>query len=112
MTTSAEHLIANKEALQIELGELDYPSYQDLLERILPDGHIVLGKFGDDDYQGKLLFVIGEGQFTSTYYTCTVWYGSCSYCDTLQAALESNDKGKDLWTLCLHMAQTINKVGA
>ena len=63
------------------------------------------------DYQGTLLFIIPEKiyQPSEDHYLMTyVWYGSCSYCDTMQNILyESNTKVEDLMSLALHMIQNM-----
>ena len=75
-----------------------YPNYENI--------HVI----DDGDYQGTLLFIIPEyGYQPSIYWKFEVFYGSCSYCDTLQGILEDEDNKeqqiKDLITLALHMIQ-------
>ena len=100
----------------------NYLTYQDLLEfglRVIntpyetPDPgrvHVI----NDGDYQGTLVFIIAEqGYQPSGYYYTSVYYGSCSYCDTLQGVLENKDKvtrNKELYTLILHMFQNMHKM--
>ena len=76
-----------------------YPNYENI--------HVI----DDGDYQGMLLFIVPEyGYQPSVYWKFTVFYGSCSYCDTLQSILEDNDDKDqqimDLMTLALHMIQS------
>ena len=76
-----------------------YPNYENI--------HVI----DDGDYQGMLLFIVPEyGYQPSVYWKFTVFYGSCSYCDTLQRILDEDDDKdqqiKDLMTLALHMIQS------
>lgn len=78
-------------------------------------------EINDGDYQGTLLYVIGEkGYQPSTYYYVSVGYGSCSVCDTLQAILMDGDWNSDKPTenqtkqymqLSLHVLQGIKRMG-
>jgi len=67
------------------------------------------------DYQGTMLFVIGEKGYSSDeFYYVKVNYGSCSGCDTLQAVLDYSDeiteeKVDGLMTLALHIVQKIKE---
>ena len=80
----------------------------------------------DGDYQGTLLYVIGDaGYQPDTYWYVKVGYGSCTACDTLQAitsgewGLETEEE-KQAWkkeavdqlmTLALHIVQGLKKMG-
>lgn len=79
----------------------------------------------DGDYQGTLVFVIGEvGYQPSTYWVTKVYYGSCSGCDTLQSIQEGSEylyevgeyakptaeQAKDYQTLALHIVQNMKEV--
>ena len=80
----------------------------------------------DGDYQGTLLYVIGETSYQpDTYWYVKVGYGSCSGCDTLEAitsgewGLETEEE-KQAWkkeavdqlmTLALHIVQGLKKMG-
>lgn len=70
----------------------------------------------DGDYQGTLVFVIGEkGYQPNEYWYVCVWYGSCSGCDTLQALEGWEDKidekeVKGYMTLSLHIVQKLKKM--
>ena len=58
-------------------------------------------------YQGMLVFVIAAtGYQPYDYWATNVSYGSCSYCDTLQAAKTK----EDLYTLALHMLQRMKSI--
>lgn len=72
----------------------------------------------DGEYQGTLIYVIGEvGYQPSSYVTARVYYGSCSGCDTLQAIhnysdeLPTPEQVKDYMTLALHMVESMCVVG-
>lgn len=67
------------------------------------------------DYQGTLLFLVPFNTYQPSYneYLMTyVYYGSCSYCDTLQSILMSADNEEllnDLLNLCKDIImRTIN----
>lgn len=73
------------------------------------------------DYQGTLIFIFSEETYqpteNQTYYT-TVYYGSCSGCDTLQAIHEydydevpNKEQLEDYMTLALHLIQHIKCFG-
>jgi hypothetical protein len=71
------------------------------------------------DYQGTLVFVIAEdGYQPSTYWYVRIHYGSCSGCDTLQAAqdydwdenVHTDAAVDDYWTLCLHIVQRLKQM--
>ena len=80
----------------------------------------------DGDYQGTLLYVIGNSSYQPTnYWYVKVGYGSCSGCDTLQA-ITSGNWGHDseeeaqawkkqavdqLMTLALHIVQGLKLMG-
>lgn len=80
----------------------------------------------DGDYQGTLLYVIGDTSYQpDTYWYVKVGYGSCSGCDTLEAitsgewGLETEEE-KQAWkkeavdqlmTLALHIVQGLKKMG-
>lgn len=61
------------------------------------------------DYQGTLLYVIGRQDYQpDEYWYVKVSYGSCSVCDTLEAALHHANESNcvdDLMTLALHVVQ-------
>ena len=64
-------------------------------------------KIDHGSYQGTILFIIGAtGYQPSEYWAVFVSYGSCSGCDTLQAA----DSKEDLYTLALHMLQRMKSI--
>lgn len=107
-------------------GQEGYGSYTDLFRLVIKH---VLNKAGHNfstdvdvldhgDYQGTLILIahVDTYQPYSTQYIYTgVYYGSCSYCDTLQSikydgehygsGLPNNEQVEDYMTLCLHMLQ-------
>ena len=68
-------------------------------------------RIDDGDYQGTLVFVIGEtGYQPHRYYVTKVSYGSCSHCDTLQSVWDVEDveeRSRQYLTLALHMVQSM-----
>lgn len=117
----------NRDKLKLRLSnENNISSYRDLV-------NILLSVISDEDnldfdyeeltsidhghYQGTEIFIfpVKEYQPRDYYYFC-VDYGSCSGCDTLQHVLydycdnETQKKIDGLFTLCLHMAQSIRKL--
>lgn len=68
----------------------------------------------DGDYQGTLVFVIGEGGYQpSNYWYVMVSYGSCSGCDTLEHVLlgDGDSVVDGLMVLALHIVQGIKPMG-
>jgi len=67
----------------------------------------------DGDYQGTLLYVIGDTNYQpSGYWYVKVSYGSCSGCDTLQAIFDmpTEQQVKQYMTLALHVVQGLRKM--
>mgnify|MGYP003348214952 CR=1 FL=1 len=80
-------------------------SYSDIVEAVITMLHDEdeyasidperIHKIDDGNYQGTLVYVIGEsGYQPSTYWYVKVEYGSCSGCDTLENIL-SGDYGHE-----------------
>lgn len=72
----------------------------------------------DGDYQGILLYIIGEKNYQpNTYWYVKVGYGSCSGCDTLQDiqgfsnGLPTPQQVADYMTLALHIVQGLKRMG-
>jgi hypothetical protein len=70
-------------------------------------------------YQGTLVFIIGSTGYqpgVEDYWYTSVYYGSCSGCDTLQGIskysgnLPDDDQIEQYWTLCLHMIQRMKRL--
>lgn len=118
----------NKNKLEEWLGENHPSDYLELVRRvinILQDENSLLAtpdpsrihQIDDGDYQGTLMFVIGEtGYQPSTYWYVKVDYGSCSGCDTLQGirgyldGKPTEEQIKDYMTLALHIIQGLKKM--
>ena len=108
----------------------EYASYKILLTKTLeflfvdedemPDAKLIT-EINNGDYQGTLVFVIGgygyQPSIDNHWYT-SVYYGSCSGCDTLQGIrsegeydeLATDEQVNDYWTLCLHMIQKMKRM--
>lgn len=71
----------------------------------------------DGSYQGTLIYLIGEkGRNPRTYWFCRIQYGSCSWCDTLQAIRRYSDdpptpgQTADYLQLALHIVQGLKEL--
>lgn len=79
----------------------------------------------DGDYQGTLLFIVPEKTYQpSNYWSAMVYYGSCSYCDTLSSIQsdtvydsETGEESKpteeqisQYMTLALHLLQSMKQL--
>lgn len=74
-----------------------------------------ISEIDNGDYQGTLLFVIPEDNYSPyDYWYVRVEYGSCSGCDTLLGILYDSDSKEqqinDLFTLALHIFQRLKKL--
>ena len=111
----------------------EYSDYKNIFQKIL---ELVVDGYKDNnfkceldnikvidygDYQGTLIFIFCEDSYQpntdETYYT-SVYYGSCSGCDTLQGIADYNydetpneEQIKDYMSLALHMVQHIKCFG-
>lgn len=101
----------------------DYPSYGELLRQAL---HLVnperthggidpekITMIDDGDYQGTLVFVIGAvGYQPYRYWYTRVSYGSCSGCDSIQAAWGFGDycNFEGMYLIALHMLQEMREM--
>lgn len=72
----------------------------------------------DGDYQGTLVYVIGEkGYQPSDYWCVKIEYGSCSGCDTLERIQDyssdppTEEQVKAYTTLALHVVQGLRSIG-
>lgn len=108
----------------------EYDSYEELVklvvEKVLNNYKDLSFKTDDiveidfGDYQGTLIYVFHEDTYQpnveETFYT-SVYYGSCSGCDTLQSinegydGLPTSDQVKEYMSLCLHLLQSIKCFG-
>lgn len=97
--------------IKILFGENDHayglPDYERITE------------IDNGDYQGTLVFVIGGKGYqpgVEDHWYTSVYYGSCSGCDTLQSISEYSSDLPDekqiqqYWTLCLHMIQKMKRM--
>jgi hypothetical protein len=84
----------------------------------LPDYRRITG-IDHGNYQGTLVFVIGGRGYqpiVENHWYTSVYYGSCSGCDTLlsisrySCELPSDDQVQQYWTLCLHMIQKMKRM--
>jgi len=65
-------------------------------------------EINDGGYQGTLVYVIGDtGYQPYRYWYVRVSYGSCSGCDALEAANDTDD----YMTLALHIVQGLREMG-
>lgn len=68
----------------------------------------------DGDYQGTLVFVVAsKGYQPSDYWATTVYYGSCSGCDTFQEYSDYDNPEKsapEMVTMALHMIESMKKI--
>lgn len=71
----------------------------------------------DGDYQGTQVFVLHRDKYqpdVEDYVYTNAYYGSCSYCDTLQgihgyeSGLPDEQQVEDYMSLCLHLLQRCN----
>lgn len=103
--------------------------YRDLVRRVVevlgpasgisgPDPDRI-HQINDGDYQGTLVFVIGEkGYQPSRYWAVLISYGSCSGCDTLEAFrgygddLVTDREAEEYLTLALHVVQGLRFLGS
>lgn len=117
---------ANKKQLKSVLKKKHPENYLELVKNVIkvitsddcesPDPERI-HEINDGDYQGTLLYVIGEtGYQPSKYWATTVGYGSCSGCDTLQNIREysdqppTKDQVEQYMTLSLHIVQGLKEI--
>lgn len=119
--TFVDRFMQNKDKLKETFTTTPPDDYSDIVRAVIetittdtysdfaPDPDRV-HSINDGDYQGTLVFVIGEkGYQPSTYYYVQVDYGSCSGCDTLEAC-RMNDDVDGYMTLALHIVQALKKM--
>lgn len=122
-----DRFIAKESSIKDSL-RLKRPEDYDALVKIVVDSVADEGEYespdssrihiiDDGDYQGTRLFIIGAGGYhPSTYWVIAVSYGSCSGCDSFQAArgwgddpISEREVG-DYWTMMLHMVQEMKQI--
>ena len=124
-----------REMFQKVLEQNEYIRYDrvvKILVKFLSNGNMAYNPYGGEfrsyeldpnriteidhgEYQGTLIYVIGEpGYQPSNYVVTKVDYGSCSGCDTLDRILEDSDNQAqqldDLLVLCLHIIQQMKLI--
>lgn len=110
----------NKHLLQqhIEENQVFYKrcEYWDILNSIikyiLENDYENVVSIDNGDYQGTIIFLFHKNRYQPNerdYIVTTVSYGSCSYCDTLQSAQDSDNEHfvSDIMTLALHLVQNM-----
>lgn len=117
-----DNFMKHKPQIEAALKEKHPDEYKDLVKLVVqhisdPDeyGDIDperIHEINDGDYQGTLLYVIGQNSYQpSQYWYVKVDYGSCSGCDTLESIRSYDDSPptqeqiNDYMTLCLHIVQ-------
>lgn len=98
---SYEDILVQTLSMMFEDGTYGSPDPSRLT--VIDDGH----------YQGTLLFIIGaDGYQPSTYWSIYVDYGSCSGCDTYQAASCYNpeESADEMLLMALHMIQSMKQI--
>lgn len=105
----------NKNILRTIFEKVDiYSDYEEfariIIENIFPEWHnydVAIAKQGD--YTGDVVFFISadtEGSKNDIFLSC-LRYGSCSVCDTLMRAAESEEKVEDQMRVALHFIQNM-----
>lgn len=122
-----DRFMANEQAIRAALATKHPSDYADLVKLVVQSVRgndygamdpARIHKIDDGHYQGTLVFVIaGSGYQPSDYWYVKISYGSCSGCDTLEQIKGYSDVHptskpvSDYWTLALHIAQGIKKMG-
>jgi hypothetical protein len=105
----------------------EYNEYKIILEKTFElcfkeYDHKKITEIDNGDYQGTLIFLIPENTYQPSernYLFTSVYYGSCSSCDTLQGIICDGDNYDELpnekqvteyMTLALHMVQKLKKL--
>lgn len=105
----------NKNNLRTVFEKVDiYSDYEEfariIIENIFPEWksyEVAITKQGD--YTGDVVFFISadtEGSKNDIFLSC-LRYGSCSVCDTLMRAAESEEKVEDQMRVALHFIQNM-----
>ena len=106
----------NKENLRVAFENCDiYSDYEDfarlVIENIFPEWgnyEIATARSGDG-YQGDVVFLITAETYCdlNTIYLTDLSYGSCSVCDTLMSAAESEERVEDFMRVALNFIQSM-----
>ena len=105
----------NKNILYTVFEKVDiYSDYEEfariIIENIFPEWknyEVAITKQGD--YTGDVIFFISadtEGSKNDIFLSC-LRYGSCSVCDTLMRAAESEERVEDFMRIALHFIQNM-----
>lgn len=121
----------NSDELKRELGKGSYYSYSDLFKLAIEvvlnpyiDNHTLLDTLNadrittidDGGWQGTQILIVPTSAYQPSqddYYWTSVWYGSCSGCDALQAANDykrKTDRVQAWCLLCLNMLQRLSRL--
>ena len=129
-----DRFLEKKDAVRAKLAEKHPEDYKELVSLVVgtigsagekdygsnPDPERVT-QVDDGDYQGTLLFTIGDDSYQpSKYWAIKIAYGSCSGCDTLMGINElggdddtpNPQQVDDYYTLCLHVVQGLKEIEA
>ena len=123
-----ERFMAHRDMLRERFSAEHPTSYEDIVKAVVevisvndsygsPDPSRI-HQIDDGDYQGILVFIIGEvGYQPNNYWYVKVSYGSCGGCDTLESIRAYDDSPpnesqvNDYMTLALHIVQGLRKMG-
>ena len=102
----------------------EYPTYKDIVKALFEyvinkdEDHYDIENItviDDGDYQGTLIFILHKSAYQPNiedYIYTNVYYGSCSYCDTLKGVqswdleeFPNSDQVNSYMTLALHILQ-------
>ena len=106
----------NKENLRAAFENCDiYSDYEDfarlVIENIFPEwgNYKIATARSGDGYQGDVVFLITAETYydSSTIYLTDLSYGSCSVCDTLMSAAESEERVDDFMRVALNFIQSM-----
>lgn len=80
-----------------------------VIENIFPEWkNYELGLHYYNEYQGDVVFFISSGDDSRhNLFLSWLFYGSCSVCDALQAAAESEERVDDFMSLALNFIQNM-----
>lgn len=128
ITEFTDRFIAARQEVEGKIRAAPPQDYKEVVRLVIET--VATEKYGQPDaerihaiddgcYQGTLAYVIAEtGYQPNNYWYVRVSYGSCSGCDTLEAIRSWRDEPLtdyqvcQYWTLALHVAQGLRKMGA
>lgn len=106
----------NKENLRVAFEKCDiYSDYEEfarlVIENIFPEwgNYEIAAARSGDGYQGDIVFLITAETYydSNTVYLTDLSYGSCSVCDTLMSAAESEERVDDFMRVALNFIQSM-----